>query len=153
MAREYTGYVNGVFETPFGPMHYAMTEGGHVSISAGGSGSGEPGPITVNRVEYYAHFHLFPGDDGTWSPRENRSNVYMTKKGMGADASDAAKRKAVDGVAAAWAEYIDENPALVLEAEAAYLNREIMNVEEKLEEKAKEAARPADLPQRRATGR
>jgi len=139
MAREYTDYVTGTFETPFGPMDYALTQGDHASISAGGS-SNKSGPITVNRVEYYSHFHLHPVGDGSWAPGKDRSSVYMTKKGMGAEASDAAKRKAVEGVAAAWAHFIAEEPSLLLEAEASHLNREIMEVEKQLEEKAREAA-------------
>jgi hypothetical protein len=124
-------YVKGEFETPFGAMHYAITQGDHVSITAGGS-SDKLGPITVNGVPYYAHIHLHLQPDGSTWEMKNWADVHMSRRG-GGDSTQAARRKAYEGVRAAWAEYIIEQPALLVEAERAHLNNKIGDAEEEIE--------------------
>jgi hypothetical protein len=125
-------YVKGEFGTPFGAMHYAITQGDHVSITAGGS-SDELGPITVNGVPYYTHIHLHLQPDGSTWEIKNSSEVHMSRHGTGGDSTQAARRKAYEGVRAAWAEYIMEQPALLVEAERAHLNNKIGDAEEEIE--------------------
>lgn len=138
MAREFMDFVKGEIETPFGLMRYAITEGEHVSISAGGSG--DPPPITVNRVPYYTHVHLFLRPEGGWAKR-TYSDMSMTRAGSPGDsASRAAAEKAYDGVRAAWEGFISSNQGLLVEAERGHLNNQIQRVEEKAEEARAELA-------------
>ena len=132
MARDWMDYVKAEFETPFGAMHYAITQGDHVSITAGGS-SDKLGPITVNGVAYYTHIHLHLQPDGTTWEIKNSSEVHMSRHGTGGDSTQAARRKAYEGVRAAWAEYIIEQPGLLVEAERAHLNNKIGDAEEEIE--------------------
>ena len=135
MAREWQDYIGGTLETPFGPMDFALTEGSHVSIHAGGSSNKSP-EIIVNGVPYYTHLHLHLMGDGAWGERPaDVGRIYMSR-GMGKDASDAAKRKATAGITEAWVDFISmgSNPSLLNEAEARHINNKIMDVEKEAEE-------------------
>lgn len=149
MAREHQEFVQGVIETPFGPMEFALTSGTHVSISAGGS-SNKVAAIVVNGVPYYTHIHLNLQDNGVWLPRPgDRGAVYMTRTDNGKDATAAAAKKAAGGVADAWSAFIESEPSAQGEAEWRSISNKIMDIEEKAEEARKVyeeiAARHKDL--------
>lgn len=131
MAREFMDYIKGKLETPFGIMDFALTQGDHVSISAGGS-SNEAPSIVVNRVPYYTHLHLFLQSDGSWIRREDSSDPYMSRS-IGNDASRAAKEKAYAGIRQAWEAFIAGDEVSLLEAERGHLNNEIRSVDEDIQ--------------------
>jgi len=131
MARGWMDYVEGRLETPFGPMHFAITQGDHVSISAGGGTSDKTPRIVVNRVPYYAHFHFFLQPDGSWAQR-NYSDVHMSP-----EPSRVAREKAYKGIKAAWETFIAGDEISLLEAERGHLNNEIRSVEDDIEKAQK----------------
>lgn len=130
MAREWTDAVEGEVETPFGLMKYAITQGDHVFLSAGGSTDGLP-RLVVNRVPYYVNSHLYLQPDGTWA-RKDWHDPYMSRQDL-VEPSRAARDKAYEGIREAWEEFIAGNAPLLADAEARYLNNEIGKVEEEIE--------------------
>lgn len=135
---DYTHMVRGVFETPFGPMDFALTEADHVSISAGSGGDKSP-KIVVNNIAYSTNVHLFAKEDGSWQHAPDGGLLYMSRGGFGLqrDTSDAARRKASEGIIAAWEDFIFGKDYLRMEAEVVNLNNEIVETEKKLEEAKK----------------
>lgn len=126
MPREHAEPVNGQFDTPFGPMDFALTSGSHVHISAGSSYDQSP-KIIVNNIPYHVSLHLALNDDG-WHPQ---LEIYMTRE-VGNDASTPARRKAKAGIMEAWAAFADEQ--LLIEGELRHLNNEIGKAEEDIGE-------------------
>src|SRR5215467_13055771 len=102
MPREHMDPVRGEIQTPFGMMSYALTQDDHVYLSAGGGGQDDLPPLTVNRVEYYTTLHLHRASETSWTEKDFH-NLYMKRPGiLGADASFAAREKALKGIRAAW---------------------------------------------------
>jgi len=129
--------VDGVIETPFGPMKYAITQGNHVFLSAGGS-SDRLEPLVINRVPYYVNSHLYLQVDGTWA-RKDWHDPYMSRTDRTLqEPSRAARDKAYEGIKEAWQGFIGENQQLLVEAERRFLNNEIGKAEEEIE-KARDA--------------
>jgi len=135
MARGWMDFVEGRLETPFGPMHFAITQGDHVSISAGGSTDKLP-RILVNRVPYYTHLHLFLQPDGSWIRKDEYREPYMSRT-AGDDATRSAREKAYVGIKQAWEAFIAGDEISLLEAERSHLNNDIIRVEEQLKKAEK----------------
>ena len=131
-------FIEGKLETPFGIMDFAITQGDHVSISAGGS-SNEAPRIVVNRIPYYTHLHLYLRPDGSWVRKDEYREPYMSR-GMGDDASRAAREKAYAGIRQAWETFIAGDEVALLEAERRHLNNDIMQVEKDIEKAEKVVA-------------
>lgn len=133
MAREFMNFVEGRIETPFGPMHFAITQYDHVSISAGGGSSKLPG-IWIRKIQYYTHLHLYRQADGSWIRKDEYREPYMSREGTAGDtASRAAKDKAYEGIRQAWEAFIAGGDVMLLEAERGHVNNEIRSLEEKIE--------------------
>lgn len=138
MAREWMDSINGAIETPFGPMYFALTQGDHVYISAGGSSPNEPPPIVVNGVPYYTSAHLYLQPDGSWDIRSGSNDPYMSRRGsVGRNASSAAEKKALAGIRKAWEQFIAGDDGALVEAEWRHVNNEIRDAEEEISKAAK----------------
>ena len=135
MARKWMDSETGELETPLGTMYYAITQGNHVFLAAGGSE--KLPPLVVNRVPYSVSLHLHLQPDGAWASRESY-DLHMSRKDTFGDASRAAKDKAYEGIRPAWEEFIAGNQALLVDAEGRFLNNEIGKAEEEIE-KARDA--------------
>lgn len=132
MARDWMDTEDGEIETPLGVMRYAITQGDHVFLSAGGS-TDKLQPLVINRVPYYVNSHLYLQPDGTWA-RKDWHDPYMSRPGSLTPASQAAKDKAYEYIRQAWEDFIAGNRNLLVEAERRHLNNEIGRAEEKIEE-------------------
>lgn len=142
MARAWMDTEDGEIETPLGVMRYAITQGNHVFLSAGGS-SDKLQPLVINRVPYYVNSHLYLQPDGTWA-RKDWHDPYLSRIGSLEQASQAAKDKAYAHIQQAWGDFIAENPGLLIEAERRHLNNEIGRAEEEMEKAQAEMEKLAD---------
>lgn len=148
MARQWLDSINGRIETPFGPMFFALTQGDHVYISAGGGGQNEPPSIIVNGVAYYTSVHLHLQPDGSWDIRPGSNDPYMSRKGsVGRNASTAAEKKALLGIRKTWEHFIAGDEGALVEAERRHVNNDIRSIEEDLEKASKVVS---DLEAKRA---
>ena len=126
MARSWIEHPKGIFETPFGAMDFAITQGNHVSISAGSNYDKSP-KIVVNRKPYYVHLHLFLQPDGSWA-REDE----FREPNMSPDPSRVTQEKAYLGIKGAWESFIQGDEIGLLEGERSHLNNRIMSVDEEI---------------------
>ncbi len=133
MPREWMDYPRGHFDTPFGRMEFVLVRGNAVSITAGGS-TDKLEPIVVRNVPYYTSLGLQRQPDGTWIKREDSNDPYMSRRDKFGDSGTAfAKKKAYEGIRAAWEEFIAGDDLSLIEADRAYLNNEIRHADEDVE--------------------
>lgn len=139
MAREWMDAPKGQFPTPFGPMDYTINSGSSVYISAGSSYDKSPA-IVVNGVSYFTTTHLdFLPDEGGFGERPDRAGkIYMrVANTINGAASRAAERKATQGIAMAWNEFIFDYPDLMTIGELVEVNRSIGDLEINIEKEEK----------------
>lgn len=146
MPREYQENVKGVFETPFGPIDFTLTQSDHVFMSAGSAYDQSPA-MEINRVPYHVNLHLFLQPDGSWATK-SYTDIHMTREGtFGDSGSSAARKKFSEGVAAAWTEFVPTLEVSLVEAELVHLNNQLLQVEEDL---SKEMEKVAAIEAKRA---
>jgi len=130
MPRRHADHIKGQFETPFGPMDFALTSNVHVHVTAGAMN--DPSPmISVNGILYYTSISLVDRD-GVWGPQYKGMGyqIHMSREGSGETGSHAAEKKAITGIVGAWTDFIGENEHLLVEAEIRHLNNQIGQIED-----------------------
>lgn len=147
--RQWADHVEGVFETPFGVLKFAVTNADHVYIDGRPTpkdGSVRSGiyakePVTINRVLYHLSAHLHRKPDGTWDAKDSRE-IYLSRPGSSKafDYSLAAVQKARTVLSATWTKYASEHPDLFCPAQLGHLNNDIMRLDTEIAEKEKELA-------------
>jgi len=94
--------------TPLGKVILAVTSGDHIYVDGGSNG----GSLTVNNVDVACSLHLNL-KDGKWQS----SHIYASRKGVGKEPSDVAKKKLEKVLTESVVAYIKENEHLLYNGE------------------------------------
>lgn len=129
-------------QTQYGPVEAVWTDAGHVSVHTDAHHNDDLPAITYRGQDYFVHFHLYAKDNWGEGPEIYSS---VTKRGMSFSHNDAAPtyRAAIrEAVIEAVREYTCTNPEILVAAERAHVNNELLDAE-KEEEKAAIALKTA----------
>lgn len=107
----------GKLQTKFGEVEYSACGGAdYVYV-------GTEEPITVFGVEYKASYRM-KRVNGAWEP-EGSGALYLSRRDTYGDGSPAARKAIRVAFAAAWTEFVADNPGVLDEAAREQLQREL----------------------------
>lgn len=145
--RKFEDAIYGTFETPLGRLGFTLTEANHACVWTEERGhslhkqEGVVKTITLHRVEYALHCHLYRGPNGEWLPCDdyskpddyNHRHHLQLSRGLSGEASSAARNKFLEIVPGAFAKFMEDKDNLRSDAERRNRSNQIMRKQEEVQ--------------------